>query len=103
MPTQLHEVVLDDDVDVDLSRFESLTEDEKVRVIIRVLCGLVALEERGGAPEVPDARNPVVRRLLPFLGFEGRQAIGRDPRPAERRGRLPVLGVSPDVTGGLHR
>jgi hypothetical protein len=66
---------LDWDTDPELGRFAGLTEDEKMRVIIRVLCGLVALEESPApfpslvAPP-PAEPAPKRRRLLPFLGYE---------------------------------
>lgn len=73
---------LDWDTDPDLSRFEELPEHEKTRVIIRVLCGLVALEETGTSltPPTPPESTPRRRRLLPFLGYEdpplGRPVLG---------------------------
>jgi hypothetical protein len=59
------------DTTIDLGRFERLSEAERRRIIIRVLCGLVAMEE---APE--PAREPLVAptpgpaRTLPLLGLE---------------------------------
>lgn len=64
------------DTDPELSQFASLPPEERVRVIIRVLCGLVALEERAPAPvSTRLARRPTTtserpRRRLPFLGYE---------------------------------
>jgi hypothetical protein len=79
---------LDWDTDPDLGRFDEMTEHDKVRVIIRVLCGLVALEEATAPPAVdltrPEPATPR-RRLLPFLGYE---------RPIE----TPLTGVTPART-----
>jgi hypothetical protein len=88
---------LDWERDPDLDRFADLSEHDRVRVIIRVLCGLVALEEAGldADSPVPEPEEPVRRRrLLPFLGYESRArgdglvAAGDAPE----RG-LPYLGL----------
>lgn len=73
------------DTEPDLPEFASLSEEEKVRVIIRVLCGLVALEER---PRV--ASRTRLHRRHPGTSASPEQA---DAPPAEpRRRRLPFLG-----------
>lgn len=61
---------------VDLNTFERLPDHERMRVIIRVLCELVALDSEGADPSVAEAdvagRHGRVHRLrrLPFLGVE---------------------------------
>ena len=80
---------------VDLNRFEQLSESDRMRTIIRVLCGLVAMEET----VVPDAVNPAATptpgtlRELPMLGIE---ANGDEKRRKRPRGwntaLLPFLG-----------
>lgn len=58
---------------VDLNRFDQLDDDERMRIIIRVLCGLVAMEETA-VPIVEErplvAATPGPGRRLPFLGLE---------------------------------
>jgi hypothetical protein len=96
---------LDWDTDPELAQFAGLSEHERMRVIIRVLCGLVALEEVPAAPlparphpaataavEPSPPAAPKRRRLLPFLGYEnpGLAAPVAAPAPAE----LPAVGVT---------
>lgn len=65
------------ETDPDLTRFAGLSADDKMRVIIRVLCGLVALEEiEAESARLSQAHDPLIvepapkrRRLLPFLGY----------------------------------
>lgn len=65
---------------IDLNRFERLPETERMRVIIRVLCGLVALE----AEE---------REQCEALGMAPPRS-GPEPTPTPRSGfRLPFLGL----------
>jgi len=54
---------------VDLTQFEVLDDDDRMRVIIRVLCGLVALEEEDWFHTETSPR-PRRQRLLPYLGYE---------------------------------
>jgi hypothetical protein len=74
---------------LDLNWFERLPEAERKRIIIRVLCGLVAMEEDEQAPAertlaaVPDAGptpGPSTTDL-PVLGIERDGAYKRRTRP----------------------
>lgn len=78
----------------DLGRFQHLTELERRRVIIRLLCGLVAMEEElDEAAAEPLAPEPPLRRRLPFLGLE---TSGAAKLRTDQLGRpvalLPYLG-----------
>jgi hypothetical protein len=63
-------------IPTDLNRFQQLPDEERMRVIIRVLCGLVAIEPDAptvAAPEpvaVPETASRRSRFRLPFLGLE---------------------------------
>lgn len=99
---------LDWDRDPELDRFAELSEHERVRVIIRVLCGLVALEEVGGgaatlAVDPAQPATPKHRRLLPFLGYE-RSATNETPEtPATAPGTgLPFLGLDRPMGDTAH-
>jgi len=97
------------DSTIDLGRFERLSEAERRRIIIRVLCGLVAMEEvpepaREPWPAPVAAPTPVTTSTpvasptpgpaarLPFLGLE----TAAYKRPPRSRGwttaLLPHLG-----------
>lgn len=89
---------------LDLDRFEHLPEQERRRIIIRVLCGLVALGVTDHQPTVPAPTHgadvavtahpvdPGPLRRLPFLGLEVHGARKRT-RAAHRSIRmLPFLG-----------
>ena len=58
-----------------LNTFQRLPEEERLKVIIRVLCGLVAMEEQPERPS-PESLRPNLgvtrtrRFRLPFLGLE---------------------------------
>jgi hypothetical protein len=72
--------------EIDLARFEALAEADRMRVIIRVLCGLVALEDQDWFSAPAPATAPSRRRLLPLLGYErahlrGRTVHGHDRQP----------------------
>lgn len=58
----------------ELTRFQHLTDTERRRIIIRVLCGLVAMEDLREAAEsastTEDGADQPFRRRLPFLGLE---------------------------------
>lgn len=92
---------LDWDRDPELDRFAGLSEDDKVRVIIRVLCGLVALGESStsdGPPVVEAgptrAPTPKRRRLLPFLGYESRTKSEMfEPADGTPGPSLPFIGL----------
>jgi hypothetical protein len=60
------------DTTIDLGRFQRLSEDERRRIIIRVLCGLVAMEEEPAEPVRRPHANPTPGRApeLPYLGLE---------------------------------
>jgi hypothetical protein len=80
---------LDWDTDPELARFAGLSREERTRVIIRVLCGLVALEDAGGAP--PADQPGRTRRLLSFLHYED---TAPHPAPvAAPRGSFPLWNV----------
>jgi hypothetical protein len=97
---QLHDLeVAEPDWDgrLDLTQFEALDEPEQRRVIIRVLCGLVALdaEDWFAASEQSD---PTASRVLLLHGQGGddRRRILRaaaEHREWARRRILPVLPV----------
>lgn len=59
----------------ELNTFQRLPEDERMKLIIRVLCGLVAMEDRPERPN-PESLRPNLgvtrtrRFRLPFLGLE---------------------------------
>jgi hypothetical protein len=81
---------------VDLNRFDLLGDDERMRIIIRVLCGLVAMEE--SAAPIPEERpavapTPGPGRRLPFLGLELAAPVGDRHRPRGwNTALLPHLG-----------
>src|SRR5215510_15051306 len=58
------------DTTIDLGRFERLSEAERRRIIIRVLCGLVAMEEAPEPEREPVAPTPGPAPRLPLLGLE---------------------------------
>lgn len=98
MSLQLHDALpaeVEWDGEIDLERFERLAEEDRLRVIIRVLCGLVALEEEDwfSGPPADEPRT----RTLPYLGYE-RQAqlalIAQRERAPRRT--LPLLGTARD-------
>ena len=93
---------------IDLNKFEGLTASDQRRVIIRVLCGLVALGETTAEPAVsavePEARSlpqtPRPRLAPLFLdGAPETVDLDRLPPPppqtsvAPERRRLPFLGI----------
>ncbi len=82
-PVPVHR--LDWDTDPELNQFAGLSEHERMRVIIRVLCGLVALE-------VPPPPAPKRRRLLPFLGYENPGIAA--PVTAQPVDDLPAIGLT---------
>lgn len=104
MSRQLHDLDIaepDWDGDIDLTQFEALGEPEQVRVIIRVLCGLVALDEEDwfAAWDEPSLTPPPsLSRVLPLHGH-GRADRKRVLRAAAehrewvQRRTLPVLPV----------
>jgi hypothetical protein len=63
---------------VDLNRFEQLPESERMRIIIRVLCGLVAMEDQRAAA-IAEAAPPSTG--LPMLGIERDGERKRRHRP----------------------
>ncbi len=72
----------------ELTRFQHLTETERRRIIIRVLCGLVAMEEMVAGP---DAGVEAAASEVETASWENDDALG-DPHRAFRR-RLPFLGL----------
>jgi hypothetical protein len=103
---QLHDLDIaepDWDGDIDLSQFEALDEPEQMRVLIRVLCGLVALDEEEwfaawDEPSQPVSQPLSTSRVLPLHGH-GRADRKRVLRSAAehrewaKRRTLPVLPV----------
>jgi hypothetical protein len=77
---------------VELSRFHTLPEEERMRVIIRVLCGLVAIEDEPEelAPVVPLPR-PAPSSLTPAPVASPPE--GATDSSAPSRFRLPFLGL----------
>jgi hypothetical protein len=84
---------------VDLNRFERLPESERMRIIIRVLCGLVAMED--AAPSAPAEPLSAVTSPtpgpatadLPVLGIERNGAHKRRSRPRGwNTALLPFVG-----------
>jgi hypothetical protein len=83
-----------DPTTIDLGRFARLTEDERRRIIIRVLCGLVAMEEPAEEPERRPHANPTPGQApaLPFLGLETPRHKCRTKPRTWSTALLPHLG-----------
>jgi hypothetical protein len=88
---------------VDLTRFEQLPESERMRIIIRVLCGLVAMEEVAAEPAPATAPTTVDAPADPFsdaltealaLASPDAPLAAPTPGPAPT---LPVLGIEHDA------
>jgi hypothetical protein len=93
--------------DLDLNRFQRLSDDERMRIIIRVLCGLVAIDEQPGpeparaalpvtitpdeAPVLPVAPTPGPARSLPLLGLEPEHNTRTRPK-GWNTALLPFIG-----------
>jgi hypothetical protein len=82
------------DTTIDLGRFQRLGEAERRRIIIRVLCGLVALEEEAAepAPRVHAAPTPGPAPKLPYLGLETPRYKCRAKPRSWSTALLPHLG-----------
>jgi hypothetical protein len=81
--------------DLDLNRFQRLSDDERMRIIIRVLCGLVAIDEQP-APEPSAAHltvapTPGPSRSLPLLGLEPEHNVRSRPK-GWNTALLPYIG-----------
>jgi hypothetical protein len=97
-PTELVSSAIEPPEDeIDLARFEALAEADRMRVIIRVLCGLVALEDEDWFSAPVPATPPSRRRLLPLLGYERAHLRGRtvhgESRPPTTTGALADLDL----------
>lgn len=80
------------DPTIDLGRFERLTEEERRRIIIRVLCGLVAMEEATEPTPPEPAVIPASNRIARHVSERRRRARRSAPTPGPSA-RLPLLGL----------
>lgn len=82
------------DPELDLTAFQRLSDDDRMRIIIRVLCGLVAIDEQPG-PEPPNVLGPSPTpgptRSLPLLGLEPEHNVRSRPK-GWNTALLPFIG-----------